>query len=478
MDDIDIYMQNQSELIMSRRHFQVFMDGKPLSITPYGNTMGIAALPAAGAFSSGWNLVGISGTEYTLVYQYETVLRAGDVEEIWHRRVIDYSVSMTFGEIDGMWRNKNNRLRLYCRFISQTQEGFNDALIMSFDILSKSVLSIWENYVNRTNCERMPSQDRYSEEKRIKFMEMVKGPDTSEDLPFFAEEGESQDLPFFQPIAKVKGGFADVAGFDELKHRLSDEVIWPLKNKAKAAKYRITPPSGMLLYGPAGCGKTFFAQKFAEETGFSFKLIVPSNIGGMIIHETQIKVAELFAEAQREAPCIICFDEIDAIVPRRTSTPGLEYQNTEVNEFLAQMNNCGEKGIFIIGTTNNKDLIDPAALRTGRLDYHVEIPKPDRIQRVELFRVCLQNRPMESYIDFESLAMSTDGFTASDIAFVVNKAALAAAKADLLISTDIVSRCISEVQTGRMNNADESDKEEKAEYVDCQFPIAKKEIVS
>ena len=85
---------------------------------------------------------------------------------------------------------------------------------------------------------------------------------------------------------------------------------------------------------------------------------------------------------------------------------------------------------------------------------------------------------MESDIDFESLAMSTDGFTASDIAFVVNKAALAAAKADLLISTDIVSRCISEVQTGRMNNADETDKEEKSESVDCQFPIGKKEFVS
>ena len=443
------------------------MEGKPLSITQSGNTIGIAALPAAGAFSRGWNLIGISGKEYTLVYQYEAVFMARDVESIWHRGVIDYAVGMTFGEIDGMWRNKNNRLRLYCRFISQTQEGFNDALIMSFDRLSKSVLSMWENYVNRTNCERMPNQGSYSEDKRIKFMEMVKG-----------SEDESQDMPILQPIAKVKGGFADVAGFDELKHRLSDEVIWPLKNKAKAAKYRITPPSGMLLYGPAGCGKTFFAQKFAEETGFSFKLIVPSDIGGMIIHETQKKVAALFEEAQREVPCIICFDEIDAMVPRRTSAPGLEYQNTEVNEFLAQMNNCGEKGIFIIGTTNNKDLIDPAALRTGRLDYHVEIPKPDRIQRAELFRVCLQNRPMESDIDLESLAMSTDGFTASDIAFVVNKAALSAAKADLLISTDIVSKCISEVQTCRINNVYETDKEEKTEYVDCQFPIAKKVIVS
>ena len=452
---------------MNRQILQAFTEGKPLSITPYGNTMGIAALPAAGAFSRGWNLIGVVDAEYTLVYQFEVVLMAGVVENVWHQGVIDDAVGMTFGEIDGMWSNKNNRLSLFCKFAVQTQFEFNDAMLKSFDLLSRVVLTMWESYVKRTNCERMPNQDRYSEDKRIKFMEMVKGP-----------EDESQDMPILQPIAKVKGGFADVAGFDELKHRLSDEVIWPLKNKAKAAKYRITPPSGMLLYGPAGCGKTFFAQKFAEETGFSFKLIVPSDIGGMIIHETQKKVAELFEEAQREAPCIICFDEIDAMVPRRTSTPGLEYQNTEVNEFLAQMNNCGEKGIFIIGTTNNKDLIDPAVLRTGRLDYHVEIPKPDRIQRVELFRVCLQNRPMESDIDFESLAMSTDGFTASDIAFVVNKAALAAAKADLLISTDIVSRCISEVQTGRMNNADETDKEEKSESVDCQFPIAKKEIVS
>lgn len=449
-----------------------------MSITQYGNTMGIAALPAAGAFSRGWNLIGISGTEYTLVYQYEAVLMAGEIEEICHQGAIDNAVGMTFGELNGMWSNKNNRLRLYCKFAAQTQYDFNDALVKSFDMLSEAVLNIWEKYLKKRNYQRVFNQDRYSEDKRIKFMEMVKGLDASEDLPLFAEEGESQDLPFFQPIAKVKGGFADVAGFDELKHRLSDEVIWPLKNKAKAAKYRITPPSGMLLYGPAGCGKTFFAQKFAEETGFSFKLILPSDIGGMIIHETQKKVAELFEEAQRKAPCIICFDEIDAMVPRRTSTPGLEYQNTEVNEFLAQMNNCAEKGIFIIGTTNNKDLIDPAALRTGRLDYHVEIPKPDRIQRVELYRVCLQNRPMESNIDFKSLAMSTDGFTASDIAFVVNKAALAAAKADLLISTDIVSRCISEVQTGRMNNADESDKEEKAEYLDCQFQDAKKVIVS
>ena len=150
------------------------------------------------------------------------------------------------------------------------------------------------------------------------------------------------------------------------------------------------------------------------------------------------------------APCIICFDEIDAMVPRRTPTPGAEYQNTEVNEFLVQMNNCGDKGIFIIGTTNNRDLIDPAALRTGRLDYQVEIPFPDKLQREQLFRVCLYDRPVEADIDLGIMAETSGGLTASDIAFVVNRAALAAARKDTPISESLLmssirscDRCVS-----------------------------------
>lgn len=342
---------------MNRQILESFTEGKPLSITPYGKTMGIAALPAVGAFSRGWNLVGVSDVAYTLVYQFETVLMAADVDVIWHQGEINSAVGMTFGEIDGMWSNKNNRLRVFCKFATQSQERFNDALIKSFEMLSGAVLSIWEAYVQQKKHRGMYDKDRYSADKRNMLMEMVKGPDFVEDLPMFDDDEIALDPPFFSPEAEKKRGFAEVAGLDELKQKLSDEVIWPLKNKAKAARYRIVPPSGMLLYGPPGCGKTFFAQKFAEETGFAFKLICPSDIGGMIIHQTQMKVAELFEEAQRMAPCIICFDEIDAMVPRRTSTPGMEYVNTEVNEFLAQMNNCGEKGIFIIGTTNNKDLV-------------------------------------------------------------------------------------------------------------------------
>ena len=447
---------------MNRQILESFTEGKPLSITPYGRTVAIAALPAAGAFSRGWNLVWSYDIEYTLVYHFESTLMARDVEEFWRRGEIPASVGKTFGEIDGMWSNKKNRLRIFCRFTAQTQGDFNEALIRSFEMLSGAVLGIWELYAQGVGYMRIPNKDRYSEEKRAKFMEMVKGPDFMEDLPMFDEDGEALELSFLPPVAEQRRGFAEVAGMDELKCKIADEVIWPLKNRAKAAKYRITPPNGMLLYGPPGCGKTFFAEKLAEEAGFSFKMVVPSEIGGMIIHETQKKVAELFEEARRMAPCIICFDEIDAMVPRRTSTPGAEYQNTEVNEFLVQMNNCGDKGIFIIGTTNNRDLIDPAALRTGRLDYQVEIPFPDKLQREQLFRVCLYDRPVEADIDLGIMAETSGGLTASDIAFVVNRAALAAARKDTPISESLLmssirscDRCVSGQAVQSVDEPDE-----------------------
>lgn len=111
----------------------------------------------------------------------------------------------------------------------------------------------------------------------------------------------------------------------------------------------------------------------------------------------------------------------------------------------------------------NKDLIDPAALRTGRLDYQVEIPKPGRIQRAELFKVCFQDRPLEANMRYDSLANLSDGFTASDITFVVNKAALVAAKGNLLISTEIILKCISEVQADRMKSLNIPMRDDKIE---------------
>jgi transitional endoplasmic reticulum ATPase len=209
-------------------------------------------------------------------------------------------------------------------------------------------------------------------------------------------------------------GFKDIAGMDQLKQMLTQKVIFILKDKEKAAKYRLLPPNGMLFYGPPGCGKSFFAEKFAEETGFNFMLVKASDLGSIYVHGSQGKISELFKKAEAHQPTIICFDEFDAFVPNR-SNHGAEHQAGEVNEFLSKLNNCAQRGIFVIATSNRPDMIDPAVLRTGRIDRLVYVPMPDKEARREMFKLHLSGRPCEG-IDEERLTEFTDGYIASDIA--------------------------------------------------------------
>ena len=231
------------------------------------------------------------------------------------------------------------------------------------------------------------------------------------------------------------GGFNDVAGMESLKAELTNRVIWILRDREKAKKYRLMPPNGMILYGPPGCGKTFFAQKFAEESQFNFILVNGSDLGSIYVHGTQGKIADLFKEAAKKAPSIICFDEFDSFVPSRGSEAA-SHRPEEVNEFLGQLNNCSEKGIFVIGTTNRLDMIDHAILRKGRMDLHIEIPAPDARTRSLIFKIHLKDRPLDANIDYDELADKTENYAASDIAFIVNDAAMNAALADKDISQE------------------------------------------
>lgn len=244
-------------------------------------------------------------------------------------------------------------------------------------------------------------------------------------------------------IAKKEGnGFADVAGMDDIKAMLQQKVLFLLKNPERAKKYKLTPPNGMLLYGPPGCGKTYFAEKFAEEASLNYIFIKASDIGSTYIHGSQGKIAQLFTEAESKAPSVICFDEFDAMVPKRTGSETSSLMNPEVNEFLSQMNNCSQRGIFVIGTTNQKELIDPAVLRTGRMDIHVEIGAPDRATRKKMFDLYLKERPCVG-VDTDVLAEKTDNYSSSDIAYIVNDAALVAAFKDSPISQAMVEDSIS-----------------------------------
>lgn len=223
------------------------------------------------------------------------------------------------------------------------------------------------------------------------------------------------------PMAKKVGnGFADVAGMDELKRMVTEGFINVLNHRECAEAYGIRPPS-LLFYGPTGCGKTFFAEKIAEEVGINFMKVLPDDIASTLVHGTQEKIGELFRKAESKAPTLMFFDEFDAMVPRR-SNDDRNYQNGEVNEFLCMLNNAADRGVYVLAATNHPERIDKAVLRTGRIDEMIYVDMPDRAARESLFRLALSKLPADDDIDYVQLAVLTGGYNCSDIDYIVKTA--------------------------------------------------------
>jgi transitional endoplasmic reticulum ATPase len=206
-------------------------------------------------------------------------------------------------------------------------------------------------------------------------------------------------------------------------------------------QYGAHPINGMLLVGPQGCGKSFIAEKFAEESGMSFCLVKASDLACTYVHGTQQRMAQLFNQAEDHAPCVICLDEMDAVAPDR-SNPRNTAVADSVNELLSQMNNCWERGIFIIGTTNCLDLMDPAVLRKGRLDETIFIPMPDFNARKGMFHLLLSRTLCDSSINEDGLANATNGYASADIATIVNKTALQACRKRIRVSMPSLIKAI------------------------------------
>lgn len=243
-------------------------------------------------------------------------------------------------------------------------------------------------------------------------------------------------------ITVPKGkGFSAIAGMHELKEQMQVEVIDALHNPEEYAKYGLTIPNGMLLYGPPGCGKTFFAKHFAEEVGFNFMLIKPSSLKSRFVNATQENIAQMFKDAEENAPTIIFIDEMNELVPNRDSDVH-EMARSAVNEMLAQMDRTGEKGIFIIGATNYPDMIDPAILRAGRLDKKYYIGTPDFEARKLMFELYLKSRPYDFGLDYDKLAHLTENYVSSDIEMIINDASRIALRKKLRISMDILEEVI------------------------------------
>ena len=274
------------------------------------------------------------------------------------------------------------------------------------------------------------------------FLDAIEGNIEVESAPIsMTKVNQAENSPSMRP--KEGNGFADVAGMNEIKSIMQKKIINILKDPEKAERFKIQIPNGMLLYGPPGCGKSFIAEKFAEEAGYNYVFIKSSDLASIYVHGSQEKIGALFDEARKNAPTILNFDEFEALVPNRSKINNSS-ESGEVNEFLSQMNNCGKDRIFVIASSNRPDLIDPAILRKGRMDKIIYIPVPDKEARQGIFEIHMKDRPASNDIDYTRLADMTENFVASDIAYIVNDAATRAFEDDIEITQSLLEEVIRE----------------------------------
>ena len=274
------------------------------------------------------------------------------------------------------------------------------------------------------------------------FLDAIEGNIEVESAPIsMTKVNQAENSPSMRP--KEGNGFADVAGMNEIKSIMQKKIINILKDPEKAERFKIQIPNGMLLSGPPGCGKSFIAEKFAEEAGYNYVFIKSSDLASIYVHGSQEKIGALFDEARKNAPTILNFDEFEALVPNRSKINNSS-ESGEVNEFLSQMNNCGKDRIFVIASSNRPDLIDPAILRKGRMDKIIYIPVPDKEARQGIFEIHMKDRPASNDIDYTRLADMTENFVASDIAYIVNDAATRAFEDDIEITQSLLEEVIRE----------------------------------
>lgn len=225
-------------------------------------------------------------------------------------------------------------------------------------------------------------------------------------------------------------GWRDVGGLDAVKGRLVEAVIWPLKYAEFFERAGTRPPKGILLAGSPGCGKTLLAKALANESQVNFISVKGPELLSKFIGESERAVREVFRKAKQAAPCIVFFDEIDALLPAR-SVGGSDAHVAErvLSQFLAEFDGVEElKGVLVLGATNRLDILDPAVVRPGRFDEIVEIPVAGEADRSAILRVHLAGKPVEEGIDIASLVTRSAGFSGARLAAICRRAALRAVR--------------------------------------------------
>jgi transitional endoplasmic reticulum ATPase len=218
----------------------------------------------------------------------------------------------------------------------------------------------------------------------------------------------------------------DVGGLEEVKQRLVEAVEWPLKYPEKFEKFGIKPPRGILLYGPPGCGKTLLAKAIATESEANFISVKGPEIFNKWVGESEKAIREIFRKARQAAPCIIFFDEIESVIPRKDLVDDSSGVTNRVSsQLLSEMDGVEElSDVIVIGATNRPDLIDPAVMRPGRLDRLIYVPPPDEKARYSILKIYTRKMPLAHDVNLRELAARTEGYSGADLESLCREAAL------------------------------------------------------
>jgi transitional endoplasmic reticulum ATPase len=222
----------------------------------------------------------------------------------------------------------------------------------------------------------------------------------------------------------------EVGGLEELKEELRESVEWPIKYKDAFEYVNVEAPKGILLHGLPGTGKTMIAKALATMTESNFISIKGPELLSKWVGESEKGVREIFRKARQAAPCIIFFDEIDALVPRRgTGESSSHVTENVVSQILTEIDGLEElHNVLIIGATNRLDIVDEALLRPGRFDRIIRIPLPDSKGREQIFKIHSKKKPLSEDINIPQIVELTNGFSGAEIAAIVNRAAITALK--------------------------------------------------